>query len=135
MAQLIDTNIFIELERRRLGLDALVGHVPDVPLALASMTASELLMGVHRANTARRKASREAFVERILQILPVFPFDLSAARFHAEVGALLRSSGKMIGANDLVIAATALANGCSVLTANAREFERVPGLVIRQPTW
>ncbi len=135
MAQLIDTNIFIELERRKLGLDALIGHVPDAPLALASMTASELLMGVHRANTAKRKASREAFVERILQILPVFPFDLSAARFHAEVGALLRASGKMIGANDLVIAATALANGCSVLTANAREFERVPGLVIRQPTW
>lgn len=105
------------------------------PIALAGITASELLMGVHRADSASRRMRREAFVEGILALVPILPFDLRVARIHAQIGAELMAVGQVIGAHDLIIAATALAHGYAVLTENVRHFQRVPGLVVQQPQW
>ncbi len=92
-------------------------------------------MGVHRANTADRRVRREAFVEAILHKVQVLPFDLHVARVHAQIGAELAAAGQPIGTHDLIIAATAIVNGYGVLTDNLRHFERVPGLIVRQPAW
>jgi tRNA(fMet)-specific endonuclease VapC len=135
LALLIDTSIFIGLERRLLPASALGQIVPDEPVAIASMTASELLMGVHRADTEQRRARRSEFVEQILDAFPVLPFDTEAARLHAEIACRLMATGRLIGGNDLIIAATALANGCAVATANVRELARVAGLVVHEPSW
>ena len=135
MAVLIDSSIFIGLERRGLEPDELVALVPDEPVALASVSVSELLFGVERANTPERRARRERFVETILSIMPVLPFGMAEARRHAPLWAGLTTSGQMIGTHDLLIAATALAQGYDVLTDNVREFGRVPGLTVRQPQW
>ena len=118
-----------------MDFDALAAAAPGDPLGLASMTASELLTGVHRADTPERRRRRELFVETFLLRLPVLPFDLNAARIHARVWAHLTATGQMISTNDLVIAATALAHGYDVLTDNIRHFERVTGLVVRRPAW
>lgn len=128
MAQLIDTSVFVALERRRLPFSALAQAAPEEPVALASITASELLTGVDRADSPERRLRREAFVEAILDTIPVIPFDLRVARTHAHLWAHLARVGQLIGAHDLLIAAT-------VLTQKIREFERVPGLVMRQPDW
>ena len=55
MAQLIDTSVFIALERQQLDLDVLARIFPDEPVALAAITASELLAGVHYAGTEERR--------------------------------------------------------------------------------
>ena len=135
MAQLIDASVFIALERR--GQDPLTPTTTasDDRVGIAAITASELLVGVHRADSPQRRLRREAFVETILERIPVLPFDLRVARSHAQILAQLAATGQLIGANDLLIAATALSYGYSVLTDNLREFHRVPGLVVRQPTW
>jgi tRNA(fMet)-specific endonuclease VapC len=138
VAQLIDTSVFVALERRGLRLGALAGVAPgeaDAPVALASVTASELLVGVHRADTAERRLRREAFVEALLGAVPVLPFDLRVARTHARLWAQLAAAGTPVGAHDLLIAATALAHGYAVLTDNPRDFGRVPGLEVRRPSW
>ena len=67
--------------------------------------------------------------------MPVIPFDLPAARIHGRLLARLLDAGQAIGAYDLMIAATALTHGYDVLTLNLRDFERVPGLVVRRPEW
>ena len=135
MAVLIDASIFIAVERRGLPPSHAIALIGSEPAGLASITASELLAGVHRADSPARRLRREAFVEAILASLPVLSFDLQAARIPAEVTAHLAASGQSIGAHDLLIAATALANGSGVVTFNVREFARVPGLVIEQPAW
>jgi predicted nucleic acid-binding protein len=56
------------------------------------------------------------------------PFGLLEARRHAQLWAELTRKGKMIGAHDLIIAATALAHDFHLATLNATEFRRVPGL-------
>ncbi len=133
MAQLIDSSVFIALERRRQPPSALGAATPDEPVALAAITAAELLAGVHRADSPERRLRRETFVEAILEVVPVLSFDLRVARTHAQIWAQLLATGQTIGAHDLLIAATALAHGYSVLTDNIREFHRVPGLEVRQP--
>jgi tRNA(fMet)-specific endonuclease VapC len=128
---LIDTSVFVSLERRResLGrrLAELAGHTP---VAIAAITASELLHGVHRADGAVRRGAREVLVEQILGGLEVVPFDLPIARMHARLWADLAMRGAAIGAHDMLIAATALVRSDAVLTANVREFERVAGLSV-----
>jgi predicted nucleic acid-binding protein len=135
MAVLIDSSVFVALERRGQTLSALAKVVPDEALALASITASELLVGVHRADSPRRRVTRETFVEAILETIPVLPFELRIARVHAALFAQLAAAGRPVGAHDLLIGATALAHGSAVLTDNLRDFQRIPGLSVLQPVW
>lgn len=107
----------------------------DESFALASITASALLFGVYRADSKSRRFQRETFVNGILEQIPVIPFDLGVARTHAQIWAALAAEGQIIGAHDLIIAATALAHGYSVLTYNLRDFQRVPGLNLSPPSW
>ncbi|MEM7353259.1 MAG: type II toxin-antitoxin system VapC family toxin [Acidobacteriota bacterium] len=131
MGLLIDTSVFIQIERSGEQPDALLQSVGEEPVFLAAITASELLHGVHRANSAVRRERRERFVEAILQEVPILPFDLEIARVHSRIWADLASCGQMIGAHDLLIAATALAREHQVVTSNAREFGRVEGIDLR----
>lgn len=132
MAQLIDTSVFIALERQQLNLGLLARSFPDERIALAAITASELLAGIYHADTEQRRHRRQTFVERIRSTLPVIPFDVPIARVYARLLVDLRKSGQTIGAHDLQIAATALSDGFEVATHNMRDFSRVPGLGVRQ---
>ncbi|HEX2172281.1 MAG TPA: PIN domain-containing protein [Dehalococcoidia bacterium] len=123
------------MERHGLTLDDLAKAVGAEPIALATTTVTELLVGVHRADTPERRARREAFVEGVLSVVPVFPFDLRAARVHAQLWAELLRMGQPIGAHDLIIGAIALSRGHGVLTQNLRDFARIPGLVLSRPNW
>ena len=130
MAVLIDASILIEAERGRLDLEPHVARHRDEESFLSVITASELLHGVHRATRADVRAKRSAFVEGILERFPLLSVDLACARAHAQIWAELRQAGAMIGPHDLWLAATCLAHGLTMVTANLREFERVPGLAV-----
>lgn len=125
MAVLIDTSVLVNAERRGQSLDQAIG---DQDRAISVITASELLHGVHRAQTGAVRARRSAFVEHVISAIEPLPVTTAIARAHAEVWAELENDGNLIGAHDLWIAATALSRGMDVATANPRDFERVPGL-------
>jgi predicted nucleic acid-binding protein len=135
MARLIDSSILIRLERRGLSPDEIHQLVPAEFGAIASITASELLFGVHRARPSERRRRRETFVETVLASIEILPFDLRVARVHARIWAELTAAGQLIGDHDLLIAATAVAHDLPVLTENLQHFERVPGLVVNAPAW
>jgi tRNA(fMet)-specific endonuclease VapC len=135
MARIIDANVFIELERSGGRLSDIVAGADGELHALASITAAELLYGVERPNTSERRRRRSEFVESILQTIPIVPLDVTIARVQAKLWANLERTGDRIGPFDMVVAATALAQGFDVLTFNVREFERVPGLGVVRPDW
>ena len=130
MGTLIDSSVLVAAERRTLELDHALGAHAEEPVGMASITASELLHGVHRAATTAQRQRREAFVERLLAVLPVFPFDFVTARIHASLWAGLASKGASVGSHDLLIAATAIALGYRVATRDQRSFGRIPGLEV-----
>jgi len=124
---LIDTSILIDAERRGPSLESALG---ERERAISAITASELLHGVHRATDGHVRARRQAFVEYVISSIEPLPITTSIARSHAEIWANLERDGEVIGAHDMWIAATALSHGMEVATANATEFERVPGLTV-----
>jgi len=130
MGTLIDTSIFIALERGSIDRSVLSERVGDSAVCLSAITASELLVGVHRADTQQRRARRSAFVEQILDRFDVIPVDLEVSRVHARLWADLQARGELIGAHDSWIAATALAYDHHLATRNRREFERIDDLVV-----
>lgn len=145
MGTLLDTTVFIELERavRSLPPGRAMAEVagrleeqlgPDEQVGIAAITASELLHGVHRA-TPEHRARREAFVEAVLAAFPPLPFGLLAARVHASIWADLAAAGHDIGPHDRIVAATAVIMGWRVGTANVRHFDRIAGLDILTVTF
>lgn len=130
MGALIDSSVLIAVERADLRLDELLRDHADEEVAIAAITASELLHGIHRAGLPAHRARREAYVESILAAIPVVSFDLVSARLHASLWAQLASRGVNIGAHDLLIGATALAVGYDVATRDKRSFPKIPGLKV-----
>ena len=133
MTQIVDTSVFVMLERRGLPPAAASRLSDDEFMAVSVITIAELLVGARRADTPERRSRRERFVRSLAAAFPVLPVDIEAAERHAFIVAELARRGTPIGLYDALIAATALANDCSVLTDNVREFERVPGLVVSAP--
>lgn len=128
MGVVLDTSILVAAERRALRFEALLESLGDEPVAISAVTASELLHGCHRASDAGIRARRSAFVEALLDALPILPFGLAEARLHAQIWAELARRGAMIGPHDLLIAASAMARGYLVASLNQRDFARVAGL-------
>jgi tRNA(fMet)-specific endonuclease VapC len=133
VAALIDASLLIAAERGKLDLGAWLGRHADETFAMGAITLSELWHGVHRAETPARRGAREIWVRGVTERFPIVPFDAAAAEVHAQVWANLARRGVRIGAHDLILAATALATGAAVATANTRELERVPGLRVLGP--
>lgn len=96
---------------------------------MSAITASELLVGVERANTAQRRAKRGAFVENLLASVPVLEFSASVARTHARMIAALPKNVTAT-AHDALIAATAVHHGYALLTRNVADFKIYAGLTI-----
>jgi predicted nucleic acid-binding protein len=135
MGFLIDTSVFIDIERGRISLDDFLKGFTGQELFIATISASELLVGAHRSNTEPRRLQRLGFVERIFERIATIPFDLRSARMHATLWIELTESGQRLGANDLLIASTALAYGHGVVTSDVKAFNRVPGLLVQSPGW
>lgn len=127
MAVLIDTSVLVNVERRGQSLERALG---ERERAISLITASELLHGVHRARDDRVRTRRQAFVEYLISSIEPLPITTSVARAHAAIWAGLERDGEAIGAHDMWIAATAVSHGMEIATANATEFERVPGLTV-----
>ncbi len=126
MARLIlDTTTLITAERSSRRLNRLIGDGDDV--AIAAITAAELLVGVELADDLRR-AAREAFVREVLDAIPVEDYDVEVARAHATLLAHTRRSGRPRGAHDLIIAATAVARDRAIVSADVTAFNELPGV-------
>ena len=127
---MIDASVLIEHERGRVNLERHLAGREQEEFFLSVITASELLHGVHRAADPNVRARRSAFVEAVLERFPLLPVDLAIARAHAQLWAGLMAEGRLIGPQDLWLAATCVAHGLTMVTANIREFAQVPGLAV-----
>jgi tRNA(fMet)-specific endonuclease VapC len=124
---IVDASVLVVAER---GGEAGSLLRPDDDVAIAAVTAAELLVGVELADTRRRKR-RSAFVEAVLSLVPIQDYDLDVARAHAVLLAHARRAGRSRGAHDLIIAATAVARGRTVVTVDPSGFEDLPGVRVR----
>ena len=132
MGIIFDTSVLIAIERSAVNIERLVEGREDEPFGISTITVSELLHGVHRADSENRRLKREAYVEKIIETFPIYSLDLSAARIYARICANLAKKGISVGAHDLIIASTAISLGFSVATFDIRDYRKIKGLKIEQ---
>jgi tRNA(fMet)-specific endonuclease VapC len=125
---LLDSNVWIShLKGVNLKLSLKLVGTPHGDLAVCSVVWAELL---HGATKYHDPAKREQQLATTIGSLPSLNFDTAAARHYAKIRHQLEIQGNMIGGNDLMIAAIALANDLTVVTNNTSDFQRVPGLPV-----
>lgn len=127
---ILDTSVLVAAERGRLDLARAAGD--DADAAVPAIVVAEYLTGVALAATDEQRATRQAFLDIALQALPIEDFTRRVAERHADLLAHVRRTGTTRGAHDLIIAATALATGRTVLTTDARAgFDQLPDVTAR----
>ena len=122
---LLDTTFLIDAERDATDLDDLIGDDDDV--AIAAITLAELTVGVALA-ASRQRPQRQSYVDEIAASIPILPYDEPVALRHASLLVAVRRAGRPRGAHDLIIAATAAATGRTVVSADRRAFDGLPGV-------
>ena len=124
---LLDTNIISDLIRNPQGAASQqIGRVGEAAVCTSIVVACEMRYGARKKRAARLQERLEGIFLRI----DVLPLASPVEVHYAEIRARLEQSGTPIGPNDLLIAAHALALNLTLVTANIREFERVPNLQV-----
>ena len=96
-------------------------------LRVSSVTRAELLYG---ARHSQRVAANLRLLEDFFAPILSLPFDDLCAEHYGAIRADLAATGRLIGPNDLLIAATARAHDLTLVTHDEREFSRVVGLKV-----
>jgi tRNA(fMet)-specific endonuclease VapC len=130
MRYLFDTNVVSDLVRNPQG--QVVGHirrVGEAQVCTSIIVAAELRYGAAKRGSPRLTRQLEA----VLGVLDVLPFTTPADIAYGAIRTRLERAGTPIGGNDMLIAAQALAFGCTIVTDNEGEFARIDGL--RHENW
>ena len=129
---MLDTDVIVESEKGKFDLSNWLASLPDENFEIAAITAAELRHGVERASAIHR-ASRELYVNTILDTFPIIPYTERTAHEHARIWAELEANGKMIGYYDLIVGATALERGSRLATFNKKHFRQIKELSLIEP--
>ena len=125
LAYLLDTNVLSDLVRNPQGVVAAqITRAGEDSVCTSVIVAAELRYGATKSNSAKL-AQR---VDLILSAVEILPLETPADHHYAAIRHHLTRQGTLIGPDDLLIAAHALATNLTVVTANVGEFSRVPGL-------
>ena len=125
---LLDTCICIDFMRGKLPYAYDILQKSDSSMfKIPAIVAAELYYGAAKSSSP---VNAHWSVEKFLSSFDIVPFDSLCTYSYGKIRAELEKRGAVIGHNDLFIAATALANQAILVTNNANEFKRVPGLSI-----
>lgn len=124
---LLDTNVLSDLIRHPQGRAATrIAAVGEDTICTSIIVAAELRFGAAKSSS-KKLADR---VGLILSALEILPLQMPADHHYAVIRQYLTGLGTTIGPNDMLIAAHALSEDLTVVTANTGEFSRVPNLKV-----
>ena len=133
---ILDSSVIIDAERRGATVEQFIKVVVkvtgDQDAALSAVGLTELIHGLYRAKAPAIRLHRESFLKELLSDLTVYPYTKETALLAGKLDGELQEKGVVIPFGDLLIGATALSLGYSVLTFNLLDFRRIPGLSVIQ---
>lgn len=134
MGLILDSSVLIAAERNGDSVARMPGKALRVAgnqeTAISSIALVEPAHGIFRANTPERRATRQGFIDELLADVPVYPFTRQIALLAGRIDAEQQMKGVKIPFQDLLIGATALDLGYTVVTGNVRHFEIIPNLTV-----
>ena len=134
MGLVLDSSVAIAAERRGDNVTQLLKQIVAVAgnqeAVLSAIGLTELVHGIYRAQTPQAQARRESFIHELLDDLEIYPYTKETALLAGKVDGEQQEKSITIPFSDLLIGATALLHGYSVLTVNVRHFRLIPGLQV-----
>ena len=131
MGLILDSTELVTAERAGLtARRALLSYGDTQEIGVSVISLAELQHGVERAHAVSVRLRRETFLAEIMGTVPIYNVVPSVTIRAGKLDAALQSAGQMIAFNDLLIAATALELGWTLVTRNRKHFERIPNLSI-----
>jgi len=136
MGVILDSSILITAERQgnnaRQMLAAISSRLGNTEIALSVLTLLELAHGAARADTAKRKASREQFIQELITALPVHPVTAAIALRAGQIDGMNQARGVRLSLADLLIGVTALQPGYGAAMRNVRHFRMISDISVVQ---
>ena len=130
----LDSSVLIAAERRKVtaaqAIEAVQKAIAEVPVVLSAFTVAEIGHGIYRANTPEIRQGRRAFLDDLKAAVPIYPLTESTAEIIARIGGEQAAKGINLPLGDLMIGACAMELGYAIGTSNARDFNRIPGLLL-----
>ncbi len=124
---LLDTNILSDLVRHPQGEIAnRIAEAGERAICTSIIVAAELRFGAEKSGSSKLVDR----VDLVLSAIEILPLESPADREYGKLRHYLARQGTLIGPNDMLIAAQALGASLTIVTANTREFSRVPGLAV-----
>lgn len=120
MGLILDSSVVIAAERRGDNvaqmLKGIVAATGDQQTVLSSVGLTELVHGIYRAQTVQARGRRDSFIRELLNDVEVYPYTKETALLAGKIDGEQQSRGIIIPFGDLLIGATALEVGYSLLT-------------------
>ncbi len=131
MGVIVDTSIWVDVERKRLTHTQVAAAVNNEPVYLVPPVVAELEYGVCRAKTEAQKNRRISALAKIKK-KPCLTMDKETGELFGRIAEYLDRKGMSASCKvqDLWIAAIALQHNMKVLTHNTKDFREIPGLVV-----
>lgn len=135
MGIVLDSTVLIAAERAgqnpRDAIEQLLRILGDTEAVVSVISIIELAHAIDRANSVERQIARQRFVNELVNEISIEPITIPIALRAGRIDGTLRSKGQSVSLADLLIGATALELGYSVVTHNLRHFERIPSLEVK----
>lgn len=131
MIYLLDTTVLIDLLRTRNTIPFIEEHLND-ELLTSSICIFEVYCGIYRLEKSRINLSNNQF-HSLLESFRVVEFTQSHAQIAGEIQANLAMSGTLLEDMDILIAASAIAEGATLVTSNSKHFKRIKNLSVISP--
>lgn len=128
---MLDTDVFsyyLKGDTRARDYDK---HTKGKRWALSFVTVGELLTGAKKANWGETKRKE---LEKRIALAGVIPYDMELVRTYGEINGALLQTGRVIAANDLWIASTAIRHSIPLVSHNRKHYDDIPGLVLISET-
>jgi len=136
MGLVLDSSVVIAAERRGDNVTQMLKQIVAATgyqrTVLSSVGLTELVHGIYRAQTTHTRSRRDSFIRELLNDREVYPDAKETALLAGKIDGQQQSRGIIIPFGDLLIGATALQVGYSMLTVNVRHFRLIPGLTVVQ---
>src|SRR5258707_12911970 len=136
MGLILDSTVVIATERGGDNVTQMLKQIvvatSDQRAVLSSVGLTELVHGIYRAQTAQTRSRRDSFIHELLNDVEVYPYTKETALLAGKIDGEQQRRGIIIPFGGLLIGATALEGGYSLLTANVRHFQLIPGLTVVQ---
>lgn len=130
MGYLIDTSALLAAHQHPDCLDPLVQDSPEEDFYLSVISAADLLYAAEQIAEPTSKIALQAYVDSVMDQVPILPLDRSIARIHARLSVSLNETDLSLSNNDTWLAASCLAYGLTMVTLRNEMFGELKGMEI-----